>query len=271
MPGIAWGPLGLNLAATAGALLALMTAVFGYGLARDRHRAIDAVWGAAFALVAAIGLLLAAGNGDVGRRLLLTGLTVVWGLRLAIHIGLRGRGAPEDPRYEAFLSKARGNRTWFAFTRIYLLQGFLVWFVSLPVQFGQYATGAGNRLASAATVTVGCALWILGFAFETVGDWQLSRFKADPANRGRLMRTGLRRYTRHPNYFGDACVWWGLFLIAASTWSVLLTIPSPVVMTWLLTRGSGKPLLEARLARTRPDFADYAATTSGFLPRRPRR
>ena len=275
MTGIAWGPLGVNLTATAGALLALMLAVFGYALSRNRHRAIDAVWGAAFALVAVISFLLSTGHGDVERRLLLTALTMVWGLRLAVHIGLRGRGAPEDPRYEAFLAKARGSRTWFAFTRIYLLQGFLVWFVSLPVQFGQYAAGDTRTTAStvvaAVAVAVGCALWVLGLVFEAIGDWQLSRFKADPANRGKLMRTGLWRYTRHPNYFGDACVWWGLFLVAASSWPAWLTVLSPAVMTWLLTRGSGKPLLEARLAATRPDFADYAVTTSGFLPRRPRR
>ena len=118
---------------------------------------------------------------------------------------------------------------------------------------------------------IGVALWLVGIGFESIGDWQLARFKADPANRGRLMTRGLWSYTRHPNYFGDACVWWGLFLIGAGAWPVLLTILSPLLMTWLLTSGSGKPLVEAHLMATRPGYAEYAARTSPFLPRPPKR
>ena len=249
-------------------LLIVFSVVFVFGLRRQRHRYVDAVWGSAFALVAVVTMALTTDNGDGWRRWLLTACTVVWGLRLSIHIARRGRGAPEDPRYAAMLAKARGNPQWAAFKKVYLLQAALVWFISLPVQVGLVATGTS---AAAVTLAVlGVALRLVGIGFESVGDWQLARFKADPANRGRLMTRGLWSYTRHPNYFGDACVWWGLFLIGAGTWQVLLTILSPLAMTWLLTSGSGKPLVEAHLMATRPGYAEYAARTSPFLPRPPK-
>ena len=265
MSGTATGAWAWNLAATAAAVLVFMSGVFCVGLAKRRHRTVDVAWGLAFALIALLTFALSSGHGCVGRRVLATALTVVWGLRLAAHIAARGRGAPEDPRYEAFLSKARGNQAWYAYTHVYLLQAALVWFVSLPVQAVQYGTGALTPLAA-----LGGLLWAVGLAFEAVGDRQLSRFKADPANKGALMTTGLWRYTRHPNYFGDACVWWGLYLLGVDQWVALCTVLSPLAMTWLLTKGSGKPLVEAHLIRTRPGYAEYVAHTSGFLPRRPR-
>ena len=250
-------------------LLIAFSAVFVVGVARQRHRYVDAVWGSAFALVAVVTAAMTTGHGDGWRRWLLTVCTVLWGLRLSIHIARRGRGAPEDPRYAAMLAKARGNPTVVAYTKVYLLQAVLVWFISLPVQVGLVATGSSG--AGAVVAVIGVLLWLLGIGFEAIGDWQLARFKADPANHGRLMSEGLWRYTRHPNYFGDACVWWGLFLIGAGAWPVLLTVASPVLMTWLLTSGSGKPLVEAHLSTTRPGYADYAARTSGFIPRPPKR
>jgi steroid 5-alpha reductase family enzyme len=259
----------VNFAVTAAVLLVVMAAVFLVGRAIGRHRIVDAVWGAAFALVALVTYGLSADHGDGVRRALITALTVVWGLRLAVHIGLRGRGAPEDPRYEAMLAKAPGNRDWYAFRKVYLLQGALIWFVSLPVQVGQYPGPVATWL-TVATAVVGCVLWAVGFFFETVGDWQLERFKADPSKRGTLLTTGLRRYTRHPNYFGDACVWWGLFALACLTPWGLLTVLSPVGMTWLLTSGSGKPLMEKHLKENKPGYAAYAERTSSFVPLPPR-
>ncbi|GAA1990847.1 DUF1295 domain-containing protein [Catenulispora subtropica] len=252
----------------AAVLLALFSGVFLVGWARARHRYVDAVWGSAFALVAVVTLTLSGGHGDTARKVLLTACTVIWGLRLSVHIAWRGRGAPEDPRYAAMLSRAGGNPAWAAYTRVYLLQALLVWFISLPVQAGMFASG--RSAVGTVLLAAGFGLWLLGLGFESVGDWQLARFKADPANRGRLMASGLWRYTRHPNYFGDACVWWGLFLIAAGAWPAALTVASPVLMTWLLVAGSGKPLVEAHLSETRPGYADYAARTSSFLPRRPK-
>jgi steroid 5-alpha reductase family enzyme len=117
---------------------------------------------------------------------------------------------------------------------------------------------------------IGAALWLVGFVFEAVGDRQLARFRADPANRGQVMDRGLWRYTRHPNYFGDACVWWGLFLIACDHWTGSLTVLSPALMTFFLVKGTGKPLLEKGMRRTRPGYGEYAARTSGFFPLPPR-
>ncbi|MER5352164.1 DUF1295 domain-containing protein [Kitasatospora sp. NPDC002551] len=245
-----------------------MLAAFGVGVRTGRHRGVDVAWGLAFTAVAVSGHVLSDGHGDAGRRLLATVLVAVWGLRLSAHIRRRARGAPEDPRYARMLARAPEGpaRTRYALRKVYLLQGALVWFVSLPVQAAQYIPRPPGPLAWAGT-----AVWAVGLTFEAVGDRQLARFKADPANRGLIMDRGLWRYTRHPNYFGDACVWWGLFLLAADTPAGWAFVLSPLLMTWLLAFGSGKPLLERQLGAQRPGWSAYAARTSGFVPLPPRR
>ncbi|MER6299276.1 DUF1295 domain-containing protein [Kitasatospora sp. NPDC001539] len=256
------------LPVTAAVALAVLLAAFAVGVRTGRHRGVDVAWGLAFTAVALASLALSGGHGDPGRRILAAVLVTVWGLRLSGHIWWRGRGEPEDARYARMLSRAPEGpaRTRYALRMVYLLQAALVWFVSLPVQAAQYIPKPPGALAWAGT-----ALWAVGLFFEAVGDRQLARFKADPANRGRIMDRGLWRYTRHPNYFGDACLWWGLFLLCADTpagWALVL---SPALMTWLLAFGSGKPLLERHLGSERPGWAEYAARTSGFLPLPPRR
>lgn len=274
MNGYPWGDFAVGLAACAGTALAVMLATFAVALVKGMHRIVDVAWGLGFTAVAAVSCALSAGEGDDGRRLLVTLLTAVWGLRLAGHIALRGRGHGEDPRYERLLARARGNQKLYALRTVYLLQGALVWLVSLPVQAAQYVpwpvTGAQAALAAAAA-----ALWLTGFLFETFGDAQLARFKADPAARdrtgARIMDRGLWKYTRHPNYFGDFLVWWGLYLTACADAALAaVTLVSPLVMSLLLTKGSGKRLLERQLA-DRPGYAAYAARTSGFFPLPPRR
>jgi steroid 5-alpha reductase family enzyme len=247
---------------TAAAALAVLLVAFVIGVRTGKHKGVDVAWGLGFAAVAVTGLVIT-GFTPVGW--LVTALTVIWGVRLATHIGLRGRGAPEDPRYAELLSQAPGNPTWYAFRMIYLLQGALVWFVSLPVQLAQkYASPSWWLI-------IGVVLWLVGFAFETIGDAQLARFRSSPSSKGQVLDSGLWRYTRHPNYFGDACVWWGLFALACLHWTGWLTLLSPLVMTWFLARKTGKPLLETHLARTRPGYPDYVARTSGFFPWPPRR
>ncbi|WP_406841493.1 DUF1295 domain-containing protein (plasmid) [Streptomyces sp. AHU1] len=262
----AWGDFAANLEWAAATALMVMLGTFAVALNLDMHRVVDIAWGMAFAAVAAVTFGLSAGHGDPSRRLLVTVLTVAWGLRLAVHIARRGRGHGEDPRYEAMLAHARGNRNLYALRMIYLLQGALVWLVSLPVQAAQYTSRPLSALAWAGT-----AVWAVGLFFEAVGDAQLTRFKADPANRGRIMDQGLWRLTRHPNYFGDFCVWWGLFLIACDGgWqAAAVSVGSPLTMSGLLISGSGKRLLEKHMAR-RPGWDAYAARTSGFFPRPPR-
>ncbi|MFR9757811.1 DUF1295 domain-containing protein [Streptomyces sp. TR06-5] len=264
-----WEALGATLGASAGAALAVLLATFALALVKGVHRIVDVAWGVAFAAVAATVCGVSAATGEEGdgtRRLLLTALTAVWGLRLAVHIARRGAGHGEDPRYAKMLAKARGNPSLYALRMVYLLQAALVWLVSLPVQAGQY-TAAGSRTLMA----LGVLLWAVGLTFEAVGDQQLHRFKSDPANKGRVMDRGLWSWTRHPNYFGDFCVWWGLYLVAAGDWTVAaLGVVSPLVMSYLLIRGSGKRLLERHMA-DRPGYREYTARTSGFFPRPPRR
>ncbi len=249
----------------AGGILALLAVTFAFGVRRGRHSVIDTVWGLGFVVAGSVSFVLSAGHGDDGRRWLLLGLVAVWGLRLAVHIGRRARGKDEDPRYVEMLSDAPGSRDAYAIRKVYLPQGVLMFFISLTIQVGMFATGGLGWLA-----LLGVLAWVVGIVFETVGDWQLEQFKADPANKGTVLNTGLWRYTRHPNYFGDAAVWAGLFLVAADSWPGVLTILSPAVMIWLLTSKSGKALTEKNMAE-RPGYREYVESTSGFIPWPPRR
>ncbi|XVS62240.1 DUF1295 domain-containing protein [Actinosynnema sp. CA-299493] len=253
--------LPVNLAVSAGVVALLVAVTFAVSVTRDRHDTLDVAWGAGFALVAGTTFVMSSGAGDTATRVLVTALTVLWGTRLAIHIGLRSRGQPEDHRYAEMRGRARGNPHVHVLVRAYLTQGVVLWLVSLPVQAAQYGPAAHPAL-----IVAGVVLWSVGLVFEAVGDWQLRRFKADPDNSGRVLDRGLWRYTRHPNYFGDACVWWGLFLPATASWHGLVTVVSPVLMTFLLAKGTGKPMLEEHLRRRRPAYAEYVERTSGFLP-----
>ena len=246
------------------AVAVLLAVTLAVAVRVGRHSVIDVAWGLGFALIAAVSYALT--DGDAARRLLVLALTVVWGVRLAVHIGVRNAGSQEDPRYERLLAKAPGSRTAYAFRTVYLTQGVIMLFVSLPVQVAMAGTQGIGWLG-----WIGAAVWLIGFLFEAVGDRQLARFRADPANAGRVLDTGLWRYTRHPNYFGDATVWWGLFLIAADHWPGVLTVLSPIAMTYFLAAKTGKPLLEKQLTRTRPAYADYVRRTSGFFPLPPKK
>ena len=250
---------------TAVAVACVLAATFAVAVAQRRYSVMDVVWGPGFVAVAAVSWLLSGGSGDDGRRLLLLVLTAVWGLRLGVHIGWRARDGHEDPRYKAMLAAAPGSRNVYALRRVYLPQGIVMFFVSLTVQVGMFATGPLGRAAAA-----GVLLWVLGFVFETVGDWQLAQFKKDPERRGTVLDTGLWRYTRHPNYFGDAAVWTGLFLIAADSWPGVLTVFSPALMLWTLAGKTGKPLTEQAMSG-RPGYREYVEATSGFIPWPPKR
>lgn len=267
--GYPWARFAALLLPCAGAALAVLLATFAVALRKGVHRVVDAAWGLAFTAVAwtAFGLTAAQSpSGALPRRLLLTLLVTAWGVRLSAHIARRGRGHGEDPRYERMLAKAPGSRNAYALRKVYLLQAALVWLVSLPVQAALPLRGGLDAWAWAGT-----AVWLLGFSFETIGDHQLARFRSDPANKGRLMDQGLWSWTRHPNYFGDFAVWWGLYLFTCHSWQpAAATLISPVVMTLLLTVGSGAALMDRHLAETRPDYPAYAARTSPFLPRPPR-
>ncbi len=266
MTGYPWGELLASLPWAALGVVVALGVTFAVALRQDRHAVVDVTWGLGFAVVAAVTFVTSSGTGDDVRRWLLLVMTVVWGVRLGVHIGRRSRGKGEDPRYEAMFERSGGNKNLVALRKVYLLQGLLLFFISLPVQVGAFAPGPVGWLT-----WVGVALWAVGLFFETVGDAQLQAFRDDPASRGQVLDTGLWRYTRHPNYFGDACVWWGIFLVSAQVWPGVLTVLSPLAMTYLLANGSGKPLLEKGMSDRRPGYEEYVARTSGFVPLPPKK
>lgn len=249
---------------TFGATMAMMVVLWLISLAIRNASIVDIFWGAGFAAISLVTFTLT--DGHRPRKALITLLAVIWGLRLAIHIGWRNHGKGEDFRYQA-MRKRKGDR--FAFASLYSvfgLQGILMWVISLPLQVAQLSP---EPLRLTWLDFLGAALWLIGLCFEAVGDWQLARFKADPGNKGKVMDRGLWGYTRHPNYFGDALLWWGLFLIALATggwWTVI----SPIIMTILLMKVSGVALPEKTLVKTRPEYRDYVRRTSAFFPLPPR-
>ena len=256
----------LTLLVTAAALLVLQSVTFAVARQVGKQSVVDTAWGIGIALTALVAFLSSVGHGDTARRALLLAASALWGLRLAVHVGWRNHGKPEDPRYADLLAKATGNKNLYALRNIYLLQAAILWLATVPVQLGMLERAPLGPLAA-----VGAVLFTVGFFFESVGDWQLARFKADPAHHGMIMDRGLWRYTRHPNYFGDFCMWWGMFLIALGSEAELATVLGPLLMTFILTRGTGQRLTDRRMAATRPQYADYAARTSGFFPRPPRK
>jgi steroid 5-alpha reductase family enzyme len=250
-----------SAAATAAALLLLWL----LSLRLRDASIVDIFWGLGFAQIAVVAAAL--GDGYPWRKLLLALPTVVWGVRLGLYLLWRNAGHGEDYRYQALRRKFGARVPLVSLVTVFALQGVLMWTVSLPVQLGQLAALPARLTA---LDLFGLALWTVGIACETVGDWQLARFKAGPANAGQVMDRGLWRYTRHPNYFGDACVWWGLWLIAAAG-GAWWTVVSPLLMTVLLLKVSGVAMLERTIVKRRPEYADYIARTSAFVPWFPRR
>lgn len=226
----------------------------------------DRAWGLGFVVVAA--WYASRGGGWPTRSWLILGLTAAWGLRLSVHIHRRNRGRPEDPRYARWRDDGGSSYWWTSLFKVFLLQAAILWVVSAPLLTGLTAAEPARLTVADG---VGSLIWLVGFLFESVGDAQLAAFKRDPANAGRVLSTGLWRYTRHPNYFGDALIWWGLFAIATSAAGGVWTVFSPLLMTYLLVRVSGVRLLEAGLQETKPGYADYVARTSAFFPLPPRR
>lgn len=262
--GFAAGQFWLTVPLVAAAIVFVVLATFVVSRIVGRHNVIDTAWGLLFVTAALVVFPASSGFGDGLRRWLLLAMPLLWGLRLAQHVGRRSAGKGEDPRYEQLLDKAKGNRDLYALRMIYLLQAVLAFVISAPIQVGAFESGPVRVIG-----WIGVCVWVVGVFFETVGDHQMEAFRRDPANKGALMNRGLWRYTRHPNYFGDACVWWGIFLVAAERWPGVLTVFAPVIMTALLTRGSGARILDKHMSG-RPGWAEYAARTSGFVPLPPR-
>lgn len=250
----------LNLAVALAAMLLLWLA----SLPLRNASIVDVWWGPGIAVLAWVDVAAA---GAHPRTLLVASLVTLWGLRLGSYLLWRNHGGPEDPRYAAMRRHHGGRFPWVSLFTVFLLQGALQVAISLPI-----AVVAANPGSDAFgwLDALGAALFAAGLAFEAVGDFQLARFRADPASAGRVMDSGLWAWTRHPNYFGDCLAWWGIFGVALATPYGWLALPGPAVMTFLLLRVSGVALLERSITARRPGYAEYAARVPAFFPRPPR-
>jgi steroid 5-alpha reductase family enzyme len=252
------------LATCAAAVAASMVVVWAVSLPLRDASIADVIWGPGFAVVAIVAASLSPPS---ARAKVLVALTVAWGGRLALHIGSRWRKkGEEDRRYQAMRASWGDRFPVVSLFTVFLLQGALLWLVSLPLQVGA-ALGAARPLGL--LDAAGVILFAVGLAFEAIGDAQLARFLADASSTGRVMQVGLWRYTRHPNYFGDALVWWGLGLVGAAA-GAAWPLVGPALMTFLLVRVSGVSLLEKDIAGRRPEYAAYVRRTSAFVPWPPR-
>jgi steroid 5-alpha reductase family enzyme len=226
---------------------------------------VDIVWGLGFAVTSWVLALTV--DGDSTRQILLAVMVGVWGVRLGGYLAKRNIGHGEDWRYKAMRKKKGPKFGLISLVTVFGLQGLLMWIVSLPVQFGN----ADDTPGVGPIAVMGIIVWLVGLSFEAVGDMQLARFKKNPDNAGKVMDKGLWSLTRHPNYFGDALLWWGIGLVGAETGSGVIGLVGPLVMTVFLLRVSGVPMLERSLMKRREGYAEYVARTSGFIPRPPKK
>ena len=255
---------GSVLLGAAVAIIVLMIGTWLLSMVWHDASIVDPVWPLGFVVVVWVARAIADGNS--ARQWLLVVMVTLWGLRLSGYLAWRKRGAPEDYRYQA-MRRHYGDRFGIiSLFTVFALQGVLMWVVSLPAQLGQVRVDPDIGVLA----IIGVAVWLVGITFESVGDAQLARFKSRPESAGQVMDQGLWKYTRHPNYFGDACVWWGIALVAAEAGIGAIGIVGALVMSVLLVRVSGVPMLERTMAKRRPGYADYVARTSAFIPRPPK-
>lgn len=259
-------------------LLLLQACAIGLWIHSCRRRnvnIVDVFWGAGFAIVAVCSVagVVLGWSGDLEssavtsplslsfHQLILVAMVFAWGTRLSTYLAIRSWGKPEDHRYAAMREYWGDRFPRRSLLTVFGLQAFLIWFISLPIQLG--ISGQPGQLWN---LVLGASVWTIGFSFETIGDWQMYRFKRDSANRGHVMNRGLWRYTRHPNYFGDFMVWWGIYLVAAQASSWWWTISAPILMSFLLLRVSGVTLLESSLKKRIIGYEQYVQQTSSFFP-----
>lgn len=236
-----------------------MTLLWIISLPIKNSSIVDIFWGTGFVIIVWTALILTP-DADSMRRIILVVMVTIWGLRLSLHVFIRNHGKPEDFRYQVWRKEAGKSWWWRSFFKVFLLQGFLMWIIAAPLVVVHNSTMPVFWLDY-----LSIFVWLIGFFFESVGDAQLARFKSNPANKRKVLNTGVWRYTRHPNYFGDATQWWAFFLssAAAGAW---WTIFSPIIMTALLMRVSGVTLLEKTLREEKPGYKEYCETTSEFIP-----
>jgi len=263
-----WTDLAQLLLITAGTVLTLVILLWLLSIPLRDISIIDM----AFSLLIATTLLLVYWRSGMpgGVPGLIVSLVSIWAMRMAAYLVHRNWGHGEDPRYTRLRQWVAPGWPfhWLSLRQVFLLQGCVIWALTLPQQI---AIANGATASVGALAIAGTCLWIVGFYFETLGDYQLSQFKANPAQRGQVLNTGLWRYTRHPNYFGELCQWWGLFIIALEVPWAWCGIVGPIVYSWLVINVTGQRTLDKKLAREKPEYAAYMRTTNGLLPGLPRK
>lgn len=240
-------------------IIAYMTIWYLISLLKKRNDVADIAWGPGFIVVAFTTAIMTGSFSN--RALIISVMVLLWGVRLAVHIGNRHIGKPEDPRY------AKWRKEWGkmflvrSFLQVFILQGILLIIVAIPIIMINAAPPSPLTLID----ILGICVWLLGFSFETVSDWQLARFQKIPSKKGKIMTSGLWRYSRHPNYFGEVTLWWGIYIIALSVPNGWTTIIGPLMITFLILKVSGIPMLEEEF-RDNPDFQKYRQRTSALIP-----
>lgn len=251
----------INAFLSAGAaILTMMVLLWLWSLFIKNSSIVDIFWGLGFVLITWL-VFTVTPQGYLPRKQLVASLVTIWGLRLALHIGIRNWGKREDFRYAKWREENGPRWWWFSFFQVFLLQGVLMWILSAPLIVAQTS---GFPAILTPLDMIGVSIWIVGFLLEAIGDLQLMLFKSNPSNLGKLLTSGLWKYTRHPNYFGEAVIWWGYYAIALASggwW----TIFSPILMTYLLLKVSGVAMLE-RTMKTKPGYEEYMRRTNAFIP-----
>lgn len=236
-----------------------MTLFFLLAQALKDNGIVDIGWGIGFIVLSTV--LAFTGIEITQRQFLLYILIFLWGFRLSFHIFLRNNGKPEDFRYANWRKEWGKFVVIRAFLQVFMLQGFFIFIIALPIIITKLSSPESLGIIE----IVGAAIWLVGFYFEAMGDYELLKFKKDPKNKGQIITTGLWKYTRHPNYFGECVMWWGIFIVSIPSDYVWISMISPIVITWLLTRVSGVPMLEEKYKGNK-QFEDYAKKTNAFVP-----
>ncbi len=231
---------------------------FVFSLILKKNSIVDVMWGIGFIVLSLYSLFFFSDFSVT--QLLVTFLVIIWGSRLSIHIFTRNFKKPEDPRYQKWRKEWGKHVAIRSFFQIFMLQGILLLLIVSPILFIN-----SSKQDNSLFFWLGILIWFFGYFFETVGDYQLRQFIKKPENKGKLMTFGLWKYTRHPNYFGESLIWWGFWLISLTTPYGLYLVFSPLIITFLLLRVSGIPLLEEKY-KGRPDWEDYKKSTSAFIP-----
>lgn len=242
-------------------ILGAMTALWVLSLVLRDASIVDIFWGTGF-VITTWAYFSMTPEGFPARKWLISILVTVWGLRVSAYILWRNWGKGEDFRYRKWREEAGDQWWWRSFFKVFVLQGLLMWIISIPL-LGAQIGGTPARFSLLDFLAI--LVWATGFTFEALGDWQLARFKANPGNKGKVLKSGVWRYTRHPNYFGDAAQWWGYYLISAAA-GAWWTIYSPILMTVLLLRVSGVAMLEKSLKEEKPGYKEYIENTNAFIP-----